>query len=95
LRALDWPPERIAIKWNYVDVTLFRALPRVPVNCHLVIEAKRLGAGVEGALGQAKGYVLALGIPLDVVVTDGIRYRLYTQATGYAPAAYANLIRLK
>jgi hypothetical protein len=95
LRALGWPPERIAIKWHYVDVTLFRALPRVPVNCHLVIEAKRLGAGVEGALEQAKGYVSALGVPLDVVVTDGVRYRMYSHATGYAPAAYANLIRLK
>ncbi|HZZ77098.1 MAG TPA: hypothetical protein VFE62_01185 [Gemmataceae bacterium] len=95
LRALGWPPERMAIKWHYIDVTLFRALPRIPVNCHLVIEAKRLGAGVEGALEQAKGYVLTLGVPLDVVVTDGVRYRMYSHASGYAPVAYANLIRLK
>jgi hypothetical protein len=32
---------------------------------------------------------------LDVVVTDGVRYRMYSHATGYAPVAYANLIRLK
>jgi hypothetical protein len=90
-----WTPERIAVKWRYVDVTLFRALPRVPANCHLVIEAKRLGAGVEGALEQAKGYVLATGVPLEIVVTDGVRYRMYSHALGYAPVAYANLIRLK
>ncbi len=50
--------------------------------CHLVIEAKCLGAGVEGALEQAKGYVEALGIPRDVIVTDGIRYRMYAGGRG-------------
>jgi hypothetical protein len=95
LRALGWPPERIAVKWKHIDVALFAALPRTPDNCHLVIEAKRLGAGVEGALEQAKGYVQALGTPRDIVVTDGVRYGLYAAAQGFAPAAYANLVRLK
>ncbi|GIW94554.1 MAG: hypothetical protein KatS3mg110_2595 [Pirellulaceae bacterium] len=61
LRALDWPPERIAVKWRHIDVAMFRALPRTPQNCHLMIEAKRLGAGVEGVLEQAKTYVEAPG----------------------------------
>lgn len=95
LRALGWPPERIAVKWRYMDVAVFRALPRTPENCHLVIEAKRLGAGVEGALEQAKGYVEALGTPRDVVVTDGIRYRMYSCQSAFEPIAYANLGRLK
>jgi hypothetical protein len=95
LRALGWPPERIAVKWRYIDVAVFRALPRTPENCHLVIEAKRLGAGVEGALQQARGYVEALGIPRDVIVTDGIRYRMYAGDLGFEPVAYANLGRLK
>jgi len=95
LRALGWPPERIAVKWRYIDVAVFQALPRTPENCHLVIEAKRLGAGVEGALEQAKGYVEALRIPRDVVVTDGIRYRMYAGARGFQSVAYANLGRLK
>lgn len=95
LGALGWPPERIAVKWRYIDVAVFRALPRTPENCHLVIEAKRLGAGVEGALGQAKGYVEALGMPRDVVVTDGIRYRMYSCQSSFEPLAYANLGRLK
>jgi len=95
LRALGWPPERIAVKWRYIDVAVFGALPRTPENCHLVIEAKRLGAGVEGALEQAKGYVEALGTPRDVVVTDGIRYRMYSCQIGFEPIAYANLGRLK
>jgi len=95
LRALGWPPERIAVKWRHIDVAVFRALPRTPENCHLVIEAKRFGAGVEGALNQAKGYVEALGLPRDVIVTDGIRYRMYAGERGFAPVAYANLARLK
>ena len=95
LRALGWPPERIAVKWRCIDVAVFRDLPRTPENCHLVIEAKRLGAGVEGALEQAKGYVEAIGVSRDVIVTDGIRYRMYAGERGFEPVAYANLARLK
>ena len=95
LRALGWPPERVAVKWRHVDVAVFRALPRTPGNCRFVIEAKRLGAGVEGALAQAKGYVEGLRAPADVVVTDGFRYRMYSARDGFEPVAYANLVRLK
>jgi hypothetical protein len=95
LRALGWPPERIAVKWRYIDVAVFHRLPRTPENCPLVIEAKRLGAGVEGALEQAKGYVEALGTPRDVIVTDGVRYRMYAGGRSFEPLAYANLTRLK
>ena len=95
LTALGWPPERIAVKWRYVDVAVFGELPRTPTTCRFVIEAKRLGAGVEGALEQAQGYVNALGVACDVVVTDGIRYRMYDGARAFEPLAYANLARLK
>lgn len=95
LRALGWPPERIAVQWHRIDVAVFRALPRTPENCQLVIEAKCLGAGVEGALEQAKGYVEALGVRRDVIVTDGIRYRMYAGERNFEPVAYANLVRLK
>jgi hypothetical protein len=95
LCALGWPLERIAVQWRQIDVAVFGSLPRTPENCHLVIEAKRLGEGVEGALAQAKGYVAALGVPRDVVVTDGIRYRMYAGDREFAPVAYANLARLK
>ena len=95
LRALGWPPERIAVKWRNIDVCVFSWLPRIPENCRYLIEAKRLGVGVEGALAQATGYVAALGVPCDVVVTDGIRYRMYEADKDFAPVAYANLARLK
>lgn len=95
LRALGWSVEQIGIKWRFVDVTAFRALPRTPENVQFIIEAKRLGSGVEGALEQALGYLGNLGIQRDVIVTDGIRYRLFSARTVYKPAAYANLVRLK
>lgn len=95
LRALGWPLERIAVQWRHIDVAVFRALPRTPESCRFVIEAKRMGAGVEGALDQAKGYAIALGGTCDAVVTDGIRYRLYEGARDFRPLAYANLARLK
>ena len=94
-RSLGWSQEQIAIKWRYIDVALFRTLPRTPENCHLIVEAKHLGAGVEGALEQAVGYVESLGVRRDVVVTDGVRYRLYDGQREFAPLAYANLLRLK
>jgi len=49
----------------------------------------------EPPLDQARGYVEALGLPRDVIVTDGIRYRMYAGERGFAPVAYANLARLK
>jgi len=95
LYALGWPPERIAVKWRDVDVALFTALPRTPENCRFIIEAKRLGTGVESALGQAKRYAERLGLSCDIIVTDGIRYRMYLCKKGFDPVAYANLVRLK
>lgn len=95
LKALGWPPELIAVKWRWVDVALFRALPRTPEHCQVVIEAKRLGAGVEGALDQARGYVETLGHGADVVVTDGVRYRMYDGKRDFEHVAYANLAKLK
>lgn len=95
LRNLGWPVERIALKWRNIDVCVFARLPRKPGNCHYLIEVKRLGIGVEGALGQATNYASDLGVSCDVVVTDGVRYRMYNGRDGFAPAAYANLARLK
>ena len=100
LRALGWPPEQIAVEWSKkgrkkIDVAVFDRLPRSPEHCRFVVEAKEFGAGVEGALGQAKGYIEDLGVARDVIVTDGVRYRMYSGERGYEHIAYANLIRLK
>jgi len=46
-------------------------------------------------LGQGKRYLAKLGIARDIVVTDGIRYRLYDGKNSFRAAAYANLANLK
>jgi hypothetical protein len=95
LRGLGWPVEQIAIKWHNIDVAVFRVLPRTADSCRFVIEAKRFGDGIEGAREQAKRYVGTLGLPRDVMVTDGIRYRMYGADRDFEPVAYANLAQLK
>ena len=73
------------VKWRYIDVAVFRALPRTAENCHLVIEAKRLGCGRGGRSRSGQGIRKALGVLRDVVVTDGIRYRMYAADRAFAP----------
>ena len=95
LRALGWPVEAIAPQWNRIDVCLFDSLPRSPATCSFILEAKRLGQSSERALAQARRYLEALGVERDVLVTDGIHYRMYGAQEGYSPVAYANLARPK
>lgn len=95
LRALGWPIQYIAVEWRNIDVCVFSELPRIRKHCHYLIEVKRLGAGVEGALEQARNYSLEMGNRCDIVVTDGVRYRMYEAHKNFAPVAYANLGRPK
>jgi len=100
LKALGWRSEHIAIKWRSIDVALLDPPRREPTNVQFVIEAKKLGSGLEGALMQPKGYAAALGVPqqaVGIVTTDGLRYLLYVAdaAGNYKQVAYANLQRLK
>lgn len=95
LRALGWSARQVAVKWRNVDVTLFLDLPRRPESVHLIFEAKRRGIGIEGALQQAKDYLADLGIVRDIVLTDGIRYRLYAADRDWTPVAYANFAQPK
>lgn len=93
LRALGWPPERIAVKWRDVDVATFSALPRDPTHCSFIVEAKRPGGWPEDALAQARGYLDDLGVACNVVLTDGIRYHVCAADRAFERIAYANLAR--
>ena len=95
LRALEWPALNIAVEWRNIDVSVFSALPREPDNCRFVIEAKRLGSAIEYARGQATDYAEELGTRPDVIVTDGLRYRMYEAESDYSEVGYANVTRLK
>lgn len=95
LRSLGWSQEQIALEWQFTDVAVFRSLPRAAESCWLVVEAKKLGEGLDLALQQARDYVPATRADCDVLVTNGVRYRLHARDCGYAPVAYANLCRLR
>ena len=95
LRALGWPQELIGIEWQRIDAVLFERLPRSTETLQFLIEVKRLDSGAESALGQAIGYAEALRTTANIVVTDGVRYRMYDGAPNYRALAYANLTRMK
>ena len=95
LAALGWPLEQIAIGWKYIDIALFSAVRRDDEHCRVVVEVKRLGDGLGYAHTQAAGYARALPGPVDLLVTDGVRYRFYAGAQPDAPPLYANLAALR
>lgn len=97
LEALGWEPEEIAVKWKYTDLALFHPRKREPANCRIVVEGKRIGGGLQWAGDQARGYIKELGLTgADVLVTDGICYRLH-RAPDFPEetALWANLARPK
>ena len=65
------------------------------MTCCLIVEAKAVGCGLDDALAQARQYAEAIGTDCDILVTNGIRYRLHSRDEDYASVAYANLCRLK
>ncbi len=93
LKCFGWKTENIAVKWRFADIVLFRTLPRVPKNIALIIEAKRMDTAAESALSQAKHYADKFKVQGELLVTDGIRYRLFDYDG--RRIAYANLSRLK
>jgi len=94
-RALGWQNRLLGVEWHGIDLVVFERLPRLQENVRFVVEVKRLGAGIEGAREQAKGYVASLGSPKDIIVTDGIRYRLYSAGDEFHAKCYANLWNMK
>jgi hypothetical protein len=63
--------------------------------CRVVVEAKKPGDGPGYAHGQAAGYARRLPGRVDLLVTDGVRYRFFAGAQPDAPPLYANLAALR
>lgn len=96
LRALGWTPQRMAVEWRRVDVALFDKLPRENINLTVVVEAKKMNASCLSAMSQAQTYAQGKSECRRLIVTDGLRYGVYTRnASGnFGLAAYMNLTRL-
>jgi hypothetical protein len=95
LRALGWSPQRMAVEWNYVDVALFDRLPREDGTLRVVVEAKKMDNSCLTAMSQAMLYVQDRTSCHRLVVTDGLRYGVYTRigAEPFQLHAYLNLTR--
>ena len=90
-RALGWRKEEIAVEWKRYDVALVSPSARARENVHIIVEAKRIEDGIEGARLQVeeRGYLHQFEKPPIVVVTDGFRYKAYAPTSGRC-LAYAN-----
>jgi predicted type IV restriction endonuclease len=97
LRALGWTPQRMAVEWNRVDVALFSGLPRDDKNLTVVVEAKKMNASCLSAMSQAQAYAQGKGDCHRLIVTDGLRYGVYTrnESGEFNLTAYMNLTRLR
>ena len=95
LRALGWTPQRMAVEWHKIDIALFSSLPREPKSLSVVLEAKRLWS----ALGQAQSYARHGENCNRIIVTDGLRYEVFSKKESGEfrryPDAYLNLTRLR
>ncbi len=78
-RTLGWTPQLMAIEWNNIDIALFSELPRKYGFLNLVVEVKKLNAPALSAFKQAKGYALKSKKCRRVIVTDGLRYGVFTK----------------
>ncbi|MFP4173664.1 MAG: hypothetical protein ACLFV4_12205 [Candidatus Hydrogenedentota bacterium] len=96
LRALGWTPQRMAVEWSRVDVALFDKLPREDANLTVVVEAKKMNASCLSAMSQAYAYAEGKAGCRRLIVTDGLRYGIYTRnaSDDFELAAYMNLTRL-
>jgi hypothetical protein len=77
------------------DVALFDGVHREPAACRAVVETKKPGDGLLHAHGQAAEYARRLPAPVDLLVTDGLRYRFFARAQPDAEPLYANLAKLR
>ncbi len=95
LRALGWTPQRMAVEWNYIDVALFETLPRSDQSPEIVVEAKKMNNACLTAKTQAASYAAGKPRCHRLIVTDGMRFGVYTrsEAGDFKLYAYLNLTR--
>jgi len=97
LRALGWTPQRMAVEWNRVDLALFERLPRSDETLQVVVEAKKMGNSCLSAKSQAMAYAAGKAGCHRLIVTDGLRYGVYSHGKSgkFELFAYLNLARLR
>lgn len=97
LRVLGWTPQRMAVEWNHVDIALFEQLPRSDETLRVVVEAKKMDNSCLTAISQAMSYANGKQRCHRLIVSDGLRYGVYTHNNigQFELHAYLNLTRLR
>ncbi|KQY90761.1 hypothetical protein [Pelomonas sp. Root1444] len=96
MRSLGWTPQKMGVEWNHIDVALFNRLPRSDENLCVVVEAKRMNNSCLTAHAQAVGYAKSRSSCERLILTDGLRYAVYTVVDGeFKLHAYLNLASLR
>ena len=94
LISLGWAEQKIKIEWNNIDVTLFDTPYSNQSKPLVIIESKRLWGGLQYAPEQAMGYAQLYPTCKQLIVSDGIRYRLFQREKNdeWRDVAYMNLL---
>jgi len=96
LLAVGWPEQSLRIEWNRLDIAAFDGPYSSEKEPIMIIESKRLGSGLRYASRQAQSNAAAYPSCSRLVVSDGIRYKLFRKKNdGWAPCAYVNLLSPK
>jgi len=78
LLALGWSEQRLKIEWKNVDIAFFKSPYTEKDNeCIIILESKKLRAGLSPAEGQAKGYADKHPMCKKLIVSDGCCYKLF------------------
>ena len=103
LRILGWTPQRIALEWKVlglgrIDIALFSRMPRENEHLSVVVEAKKVHNAFLWAVSRAQDYASPFPNCRRLVVTDGLRYGIFTrigESKEFSLHAYLNLTRLR
>lgn len=91
--ALGWSEQRLKIEWDNIDVAFFDSSYSKSAVLRMIVESKRLDDGLRYAPDQAKGYSEKYPRCDRFVVSDGIRYKLFSRhEDNWRFEAYLNLL---
>ncbi len=96
LTSLGWAEQRIKVEWRSIDVALFDLPYRPAAEPAIILESKRIFDGLRFAPDQAIGYAHTFARCERFIVSDGIRYKLFSRENDiWRFNAYMNLLEPK
>jgi hypothetical protein len=96
LLALGWSEQKMRIEWENTDIAFFADVYREHAHPCMILESKRMWAGLDYARNQAEKYAHLYQNCTRLVISDGMCYRLYERVENeWIWKAYMNLLRLR